>query len=122
MHERECRAMLEAELPLPAYDQALKCSHTFNLLDARGAISVTEREAYIKRVRDNARGCAQGYLKSREKLGYPLLKTPWTVGAQLPVLEGHRASDYWKTVSFQAPAAASKDTPLTPHRDERHAG
>ena len=52
----------------------MKCSHTFNLLDARGAISVSERTAFIGRVRNMARLCAQGYLKQREELGYPLLK------------------------------------------------
>ena len=69
-HEAECRTLLDRELPLPAYDQALKCSHTFNLLDARGAISVTERAAYIGRVRALARKVAQLYL---EKLAEPAL-------------------------------------------------
>ncbi len=101
-YEKECKRLItECELPLPAYDFALKCSHTFNLLDARRAISVTERETYIKRVRDNARLCAEGYLRMREKLGYPLLKTHWTVGQQLPLLEGAPASEHWKKVSFQ---------------------
>ncbi|HZA50154.1 MAG TPA: glycine--tRNA ligase subunit alpha, partial [Myxococcaceae bacterium] len=81
-------------------DYALKCSHAFNLLDARGAISVTERASFIKRVRDNARRCAEGYLRQRERLGYPLLEPRWTVGEQPPVLEGKPASDFWKTVSF----------------------
>jgi glycyl-tRNA synthetase alpha chain len=63
-HEDECRALVEGELPLPAYDQVLKCSHTFNLLDARGAISVTERAAYIGRVRALARLVAQLYVES----------------------------------------------------------
>jgi len=62
-HESECRDLLERELPLPAYDQVLKCSHTFNLLDARGAISVTERAAYIGRVRTLARRVAQLYVE-----------------------------------------------------------
>ena len=62
-HEEECRRLLERGLPLPAYDQVLKCSHTFNLLDARGAISVTERAAYIGRVRALAREVAQLYLE-----------------------------------------------------------
>jgi glycyl-tRNA synthetase alpha chain len=65
-HEAECLHLLERKLPLPAYDQVLKCSHTFNLLDARGAISVTERAAYIGRVRRLARGVAQGYLESQQ--------------------------------------------------------
>jgi len=61
-HEAECRLLLERRLPLPAYDQVLKASHTFNLLDARGAISATERAAYIGRVRNLARDVAQVYL------------------------------------------------------------
>ena len=60
----------------PAYDYVLKCSHTFNLLDARGAISVTERTHYIARVRAMARECAKGYVKQRETLGYPMIKDP----------------------------------------------
>jgi glycyl-tRNA synthetase alpha chain len=67
-YEDECRSLLERELPLPAYDQVLKCSHTFNLLDARGAISVTERAAYIGRVRTLARKVAQLYV---EKIAQP---------------------------------------------------
>ena len=93
------------ELP-PAYDFALKCSHAFNLLDARGAISVTQRAEYIKRVRDNAKLCAEGYLRMREKLGYPLCHTKWTVGEQPPLLEGKPASGHWKTVSFAKKEAA----------------
>ncbi|HEX5468109.1 MAG TPA: glycine--tRNA ligase subunit alpha [Gaiellaceae bacterium] len=62
-HEEECRNLVERELPLPAYDQVLKCSHTFNLLDARGAVSVTERAAYIGRVRTLARRVAQLYVE-----------------------------------------------------------
>jgi glycyl-tRNA synthetase alpha chain len=62
-HEQECRLLLERRLPLPAYDQVLKASHTFNLLDARGALSATERAAYIGRVRDLAREVARVYLE-----------------------------------------------------------
>jgi glycyl-tRNA synthetase alpha chain len=62
-HEAECTHLLERGLPLPAYDQVLKCSHVFNLLDARGALSVTERAAYIGRVRTLARRVAQSYLE-----------------------------------------------------------
>jgi glycyl-tRNA synthetase alpha chain len=65
-HEGECRTLVDAGLPLPAYDQVLKCSHTFNLLDARGAISVTERAAYIGRVRNLARKVAQLYVEQEE--------------------------------------------------------
>jgi glycyl-tRNA synthetase alpha chain len=63
-HEREARRLVDRGLPLPAYDQVLKCSHTFNLLDARGAVSTTQRAAYIARVRDLARAVAQLYLAS----------------------------------------------------------
>ena len=71
--EAEAARLMAAALPLPAYEQVLKCSHTFNLLDARGAISVTERAAYIGRIRTLARQVAQAYLASREALGFPLL-------------------------------------------------
>jgi glycyl-tRNA synthetase alpha chain len=100
-YETECKRLIELDLPLPAYDYALKCSHSFNLLDARGAISVTDRAGYIKRVRDNAALCAKGFLKMRQKLGWPLIKTGWTVGEQLPMHEGKPASDMWKTISFE---------------------
>ncbi|MEM7050051.1 MAG: glycine--tRNA ligase subunit alpha [Acidobacteriota bacterium] len=71
--EREAQRCLEAGLVLPAYECALKCSHLFNVLDARGAVSVTERVALIKRVRRLAVACAREYVDSRERLGYPLL-------------------------------------------------
>ncbi|OGW05620.1 MAG: glycine--tRNA ligase subunit alpha [Nitrospinae bacterium RIFCSPLOWO2_01_FULL_39_10] len=74
MYESECKRLIENKLVLPAYDFCLKCSHAFNMLDARGAISVTERTGYIARVRNLARKCAEGYLKMREEMGYPLLK------------------------------------------------
>ena len=74
MHEKEAKRLLEKGLILPGYDQVLKCSHVFNLLDARGAISVAERTAYIGRVRQLARLAAQGYLQQREALAYPLLR------------------------------------------------
>ncbi|ACL22261.1 glycyl-tRNA synthetase alpha chain [Desulfitobacterium sp. LBE] len=74
MYEKEAIRIVEKGLVLPAYDYVLKCSHTFNLLDARGAISVTERTGYIARVRNLARLCAQAYVEQRERLGYPLLK------------------------------------------------
>ena len=73
MYEAEAKALLEQDLVLPAYDYALKCSHAFNLLDARGAISVTERTGFIGRVRKLARLCAEGYVRQREELGHPLL-------------------------------------------------
>ena len=80
-YEAECQRILEKKLPLPAYDYALKCSHAFNNLDARGAISVTERQGYILRVRTLARGCAAAYVETRERLGFPLLQSGWARGA-----------------------------------------
>lgn len=73
--ERESEKMIEAGLPLPAYELVLKASHTFNLLDARKAISVTERQRYILRVRTLARAVAQAYFDRRESLGFPMLGT-----------------------------------------------
>ncbi len=72
--EREAGRCLEAGLVLPAYECTLKCSHLFNVMDARGAVSVTERVGLMKRVRDLAIACARAYVESREKLGFPLLK------------------------------------------------
>jgi glycyl-tRNA synthetase alpha chain len=72
-HEKSCQALVEQELPLPAYDMVLKASHTFNLLDARHAISVTERQRFILRVRTLARAVAQAYYARREALGFPML-------------------------------------------------
>ena len=71
--EGEARRLVEAQCVLPAYEMVIKCSHAFNLLDARGAISVTERAAYIGRVRALARAIAQAYYESRERLGFPML-------------------------------------------------
>ncbi len=72
--EKQSEILMEQELPLPAYEQMLKCSHTFNLLDARHAISVTERQRYILRVRTLARNIAEAYYQKRESLGFPLVK------------------------------------------------
>lgn len=74
LYEKEAKRLLEKGLALPAYDYALKCSHTFNVLEARNAISVTQRTTFIARVRNLARESAALYLNQREELGYPLLK------------------------------------------------
>jgi glycyl-tRNA synthetase alpha chain len=71
--ERACRGLIEGGLTLPAYEQVLEASHTFNLLDARRAISVSERQRYILRVREMARSVAQAYHDSRAALGFPML-------------------------------------------------
>ncbi len=77
-YEREAKRLMEAQLALPAYEMVLRAAHTFNLLDARGAISVTERAAYIGRIRNLAKAIAQSYYESRERLGFPMLKTAAT--------------------------------------------
>ncbi|HET7797968.1 MAG TPA: glycine--tRNA ligase subunit alpha [Nevskia sp.] len=71
--EIECKSLIEKGLPLPAYERVLAASHSFNLLDARSAISVTERQGYILRVRTLARLCAETYYAAREKLGFPMV-------------------------------------------------
>jgi glycyl-tRNA synthetase alpha chain len=73
-YEAEAKRLVEAQCVLPAYERVMKASHTFNLLDARGAISVTERQAYIGRVRALASGVAKAYYESRERLGFPLAR------------------------------------------------
>ena len=82
--EGEARRLIEAGLALPGYEMVMKCSHTFNLLDARGAISVTERAAYIGRVRALSRLVAQAYYDSREKLGFPMLSARLISPAKAP--------------------------------------
>lgn len=72
--ESECRKLIKQNLVLPAYEFCLKCSHTFNLLDARGVLSVSERTGYIGRVRNLAKMCAKAYIAQREEMGFPLLK------------------------------------------------
>ncbi|MEO6697238.1 MAG: glycine--tRNA ligase subunit alpha [Gammaproteobacteria bacterium] len=74
--ESEAKRLMENKLTLPAFEMVMKCSHTFNLLDARGAISTTERAAYIGRVRNLSRAVAQSYYDSREALGFPMLPSP----------------------------------------------
>jgi glycyl-tRNA synthetase alpha chain len=73
MYEKESKRLNEQKLALPAYDYCLKCSHTFNILDARGAISTTERTKYIERIRNLARNVSKAYLAQREEMGYPLM-------------------------------------------------
>jgi len=84
-HEKQAKYLMEQQLALPAYEQVLKAGHTFNLLDARGAISVTERAAYIGRIRNISRSVAQSYLESRARLGFPMAPKAWAdeVVAQL---------------------------------------
>jgi glycyl-tRNA synthetase alpha chain len=76
-HEKQSKHLMAQHLALPAYEQLLKAGHSFNLLDARGAISVTERAAYIGRIRNLARAVAQSYLDSRARLGFPMAPKAW---------------------------------------------
>lgn len=76
-HEKQSKYLMEQQLALPAYEQLLKAAHTFNLLDARGAISVTERAAYIGRIRNLARAVAASYVDSRARLGFPMAPKAW---------------------------------------------
>ncbi|MDP3126001.1 MAG: glycine--tRNA ligase subunit alpha, partial [Thiobacillus sp.] len=76
-HEKKAQELISVQLALPAYEQVLKAAHTFNLLDARGAISVTERAAYIGRIRNLARAVAKAYLDSRARLGFPMAPKAW---------------------------------------------
>jgi glycyl-tRNA synthetase alpha chain len=76
-HESQANRLIELKLALPAYEQVLKAAHSFNLLDARGAISVTERAAYIGRIRNLARSVAQSYYDSRERLNFPMAPRSW---------------------------------------------
>ena len=76
-HEKQAKYLVEQQLALPAYEQVLKAAHSFNLLDARGAISVSVRASYIGRIRTLARSVAQSYFESRERLGFPLAPREW---------------------------------------------
>lgn len=84
-HEAIANRLIEEQLALPAYEQVLKAAHTFNLLDARGAISVTERAAYIGRIRNLSRQVAKAYYDSRKKLNFPMAPREWI--AQMPDMQ-----------------------------------
>jgi len=88
-HEAEAKRLMEARLALPAYEMVLKCAHTFNLLDARGAISVTERAAYIGRIRHLARSVSQAYFDSRLRSDFPMCAPGelQRLGVDLPALK-----------------------------------
>jgi len=85
-HEDNAKSLMGAQLALPAYEQVLKAAHAFNLLDARGAISVTERAAYIARIRNLAKSVAQSYLASRARLGFPMAPRAWAEEATAKLL------------------------------------
>ncbi|MEL6157587.1 MAG: glycine--tRNA ligase subunit alpha [Cyanobacteria bacterium J06554_11] len=87
LYQQEAEQLMDKALVLPSYDYVLKCSHAFNLLDARGVISVTERTRYIRQVRGLARKVAQLYLEQREKLGFPLLRQTQTLEESAEALQ-----------------------------------
>ena len=93
-HEKQAKYLMEQQLALPAYEQVLKAAHTFNLLDARGSISVTERAAYMGRIRNISRSVAQSYLESRERLGYPMAPSDWVaqVAPLMPTTSSKKAA------------------------------
>jgi glycyl-tRNA synthetase alpha chain len=97
-HEKQAVHLMTQQLALPAYEQVLKAAHTFNLLDARGAISVTERAAYIGRIRNLARSVAGSYLASRARLGFPMAPKAW----------GEEALAKWQAGQAAQAAAAGK--------------
>jgi glycyl-tRNA synthetase alpha chain len=114
-YERECQRLLERGLVLPAYEFCMKSSHQFNSLDARGAISVTERQRFIGRVRNMARNCAHEYVRSRARLGFPLL--PKELGAK-----AKEAFDGVGDAGVNAGALAAARV-VVPHAEELpHAG
>jgi glycyl-tRNA synthetase alpha chain len=90
-HEKQSQYLMTQQLALPAYEQLLKAGHTFNLLDARGAISVTERAAYIGRIRNLARAVAQSYVDSRARLAFPMAPKDWAAEV-LAAIESKKAA------------------------------
>jgi len=93
LYEAEAQNALERGLVIPAHDYVLKCSHAFNVLDARGAVGVTERARYFARMRELARAVSEAYVKQREEMGFPLLKRPSVVAPQRPSEEGTKSID-----------------------------
>ncbi len=117
LYASECAACLEQGLVLPAHDYVLKCSHTFNILDARGAIGVTERQGYFRRMRDMARKVAEAYLVQRKNLEYPLLQQSQTSqAAPQPVLNAAASTqpaDFLLEIGVEELPAADVDSALT---------
>ncbi|RME89560.1 MAG: glycine--tRNA ligase subunit beta [Anaerolineae bacterium] len=113
LFEAEAKAALEEGLILPAYDYVLKCSHTFNILDTRGAVSVAERQAYFRRMRALARRVAEAYVEERKALGYPLLKETAarrTQTVQAKPSTVHQPSSFLLEIGTEELPAADVDT------------
>eukprot|EP01041_Mallomonas_annulata_P016175 gene16174-33922_t len=123
-HEKQAKYLMEQQLALPAYEQVLKAAHSFNLLDARGAISVTERAAYIGRIRNLARAVAQSYYESRERLGFPMAPREWVeqMTKKLPPKALQKLGDAFATVlgdQLKALGLASAASVVTPFASPR---
>ena len=101
-HEKQSQHLMANALALPAYEQLLKAGHSFNLLDARGAISVTERAAYIGRIRNLARAVAQSYLDSRLRLGFPMAPRAWADEVTAQIAAASKATAAKTTAAKQA--------------------
>ena len=108
-HEKQAKHLMAQQLALPAYEQVLKGAHSFNLLDARGAISVTERAAYIGRIRNLARAVAQSYYESRERLGFPMAPREWV--AQMPAKAVDNAAAHAANAAQKATGKAAAAAP-----------
>src|SRR5262245_32990243 len=120
LYAAECEACLAQGLVLPAHDYVLKSSHTFNILDARGAIGVTERQGYFRRMREMARKVAEAYLEQRKNLEYPLLKQttdgrPQTVAKASSVV--HSPSSFLLEIGTEELPAGDVDAALTQLRE-----
>ncbi len=109
-YEAEAKRLVELELVLPAYDYAMKCSHVFNILDARGAISVTERQRFIGRVRTMSRLCAEGFVRSRARLGFPLLPPELAARARTAFDEALASSNSLNAAALAAARAVIPST------------
>ena len=125
--EKNCKALLEVPLPLPAYEQTLKASHVFNLLDARKAISVTERQRYILRVRALARAVAGAYYASREAQGFPMLRTGLSASDTVRMKKRHEPPrfprrDRHRGAATQEPRCARRVLPRRRRRRARGRG
>lgn len=120
LYAAECNACLEQGLVLPAHDYVLRCSHTFNILDARGAIGVTERQGYFRRMREMARKVAEAYLEQRKELEYPLLRETTNRGPQTiakPSSVVHGLSSFLLEIGVEELPAGDVDSALTQLRE-----
>jgi glycyl-tRNA synthetase len=120
LYAAECNACLEQGLVVPAHDYVLKCSHTFNILDARGAVGPTERQGYFRRMREMARKVAEAYLEQRKELEYPLLRETTNRGPQIiakPLSVVHGPSSFLLEIGVEELPAGDVEAALTQLRE-----